>query len=112
MKGIFTGRDEQTFSAERHESSNPVRPIDTTSVEMPSRNALSCDLVGKERQTKMMLSHMVPYKGAGIEWVIALLGRDLRKFGIADNPTVVLKSDQEPALVDLLKGVQSLESKR
>ena len=63
-------------------------------------------LVGKERQTKMMLSHMVPYKGAGTEWVTALLGRDLRNFGIADNSTIVLKSDQEPALVDLLQDVQ------
>ena len=60
-------------------------------------------LVGKERQTKMMLSHMVPYKGAGTEWVTALLGRDLRNFGIADNSTIVLKSDQEPALVDCCK---------
>ena len=63
-------------------------------------------LFGKERQTKMMLSHMVPYKGVGTEWVTALLVRDLRNFGIADNSTVVLKSDQEPALVDLLKDVQ------
>ena len=63
-------------------------------------------LVGKERQTKMMLSHMVPHKGVGTEWVTALLVRDLRNFGIADNSTVVLKSDQEPALIDLLKDVQ------
>ena len=54
----------------------------------------------------MMLSHMVPYKGAGTEWVTALLGRDLRNFGIADSSTIVLKSDQEPALVDVLKDVQ------
>ena len=50
-------------------------------------------LVGKERQTKT-------------EWVTALLGRDLRNFGIADSSTIVLKSNQEPALVDLLKDVQ------
>ena len=62
-------------------------------------------LVGKERLTKMMLSHMVPYKGAGTEWVTALPD-DLRNFGIADSSTIVLKSDQEPALVDLLKDVQ------
>ena len=55
-------------------------------------------LVGKERQAKMMLSHMVPYKGAGTEWVTALLGRGLRNFVIADSSTIVLKSDQEPAL--------------
>ena len=63
-------------------------------------------LVGKERQTKMMLSCMVPYTGVGTEWVTALLGRDLRNFGIADNSTVVLKSDQEPVLIDMLKDVQ------
>ena len=45
-------------------------------------------------------------QGAGTEWVTAPVGRDLRNFGIADNPTIVLKSDQEPALVDLLKDVQ------
>ena len=63
-------------------------------------------LVGKERQTKMMSSHMVPYKGAGTQWVTALLGCDLRNLGIANSSTIVLKSDQEPALVDLLKDVQ------
>ena len=61
-------------------------------------------LVRKQRQTKTLLSR------AGIEWVTALLGRDLRNFGIADNATVVLTSDQEPLLVDLLKDVQEVES--
>ena len=69
-------------------------------------------LVGKERQTKMMLSHMVPYTGAGTEWVTTLLGRDLRNFGIADSSTIVLKSDQEPALVDFLKDVSREEQPR
>ena len=63
-------------------------------------------LVGKERQTKMMLSHMVRYKGTGTEWITVLLWRNLRNFGIADSSTIVLKSDQEPALVDELKDVQ------
>ena len=49
---------------------------------------------------------MVSYKGAGTEWVTALQGRDLRNFGSADSSTIVLKSDQEPALVDLLEDLQ------
>ena len=43
---------------------------------------------------------MVPHRGAGTERIAARLGRDVRIFGIAENATIVLKSDQEPALGD------------
>ena len=57
-------------------------------------------LVGRDRETNMTLAHVVPCKGAGVEWLGEQLGRDLVRLGIHDK--VILKSDQEPAIVDVL----------
>lgn len=49
-----------------------------------------------------MLAHVVLPKGASTEWVIEQLVRDSRrKFGI--HAEVVLESDQELALFDLIR---------
>ena len=60
-------------------------------------------LVGKDRETKMFLAHVVPFKGAEVEWITQQISRDLRRFGIHGN--VVLRSDQEPAITNLLDEV-------
>ena len=57
-------------------------------------------LVARDRETKMTVAHVAPGKGADQEWVAEQLCRDLVKFG--HHGDLVLKSDQEPALVDLL----------
>ena len=44
-------------------------------------------LVGKEREARIMPFHMVLCKGAGTEWITALLGRGLRNCGNAANAT-------------------------
>ena len=44
---------------------------------------------------------VVPLKGGDTEWVSEQVCRNLRKFGISGD--VVFKTDQEPALVDLMK---------
>ena len=62
-------------------------------------------LVGKDRETQLILAH-VPFKGGDTEWVSELVCRDLRKFGISGD--VVFKTDQEPALVDLMKEICAL----
>jgi hypothetical protein len=56
-------------------------------------------LVGRDRETKMTLAHVVPHKGAEQDWVCEQVVRDLRKFGI--HGKVTLKTDQEPAIRDL-----------
>ena len=63
-------------------------------------------LVGKDRETKLILAHVVPFKGGDTEWVSEQVCRDLQKFGIRGD--VVFKTDQEPALVDLVKQICAL----
>ena len=60
-------------------------------------------LVSKDRGTKVTNAHVVPNKGASFEWVVKQSIRDLEKMGYYNQ--VVLKSDGEPALVDLMKQI-------
>ena len=46
-------------------------------------------LVGREKKTKMMIAHVVPFKGGGVDWLVGQLIRDLRKIGV--HGKVVLK---------------------
>ena len=63
-------------------------------------------LVARDRETKMTVAHVVPHKGAEQEWVAEQLVRDLLKFG--HHGELTLKTDQEPAIVDLMRVVASL----
>ena len=63
-------------------------------------------LVGKDRETKLVLAHGLPCKEGDTEWVSEQVCRDLRKFGIRGN--VVFKTDQEPALTDLVNQICNL----
>ena len=56
----------------------------------------------------MTVAHVVPFKGALIDWLGEQLVRDSLRFGIRD--TVVLKSDQEPAIVDVLNEIARMRS--
>ena len=60
-------------------------------------------LVGREKRTKLMFAHVVPFKGGGDDWLVGQLLRDLRKMGV--HRKVILKSDQENAILDVLNGV-------
>ncbi len=60
-------------------------------------------LVGRERRSKMIIAHVVPMKGAGLQWMVDQVVRDIRKLGI--HGRVILKGDQENSLVDLLGSV-------
>ena len=60
-------------------------------------------LVGRDRQSGLYVGHVVPSKGAATEWIAAQVERDLRKMGYFGS--VVLKSDHEPAILDLLSDV-------
>ena len=67
-------------------------------------------LVAVDRETKMKLAHVVPVKGADQEWVAEQLCRDLVKLG--HHGDLILKSDQEPAIVDLLRTVARLRGSK
>ena len=58
-------------------------------------------LVGVDRYTQAVLAHIVPKKGTEFTWVAAQLERDVRKLGY--NGRLVVKSDQEPAILDLMR---------
>ena len=60
-------------------------------------------IVGKDRRTGIIVAHVVPSKGASVEWLVPQLVRDLQKMGYYGM--VTLKTDQEPAIRDLMKEV-------
>ena len=60
-------------------------------------------LVIKDRWSKLLSVHVVPSKGAGCEWVVQQVKRDLQRMG--HHGRLILKSDQEAAIVDLLNEV-------
>ena len=65
-------------------------------------------LVAKDRRTKLLMSHVVPCKGADQAWVVVQTLRDLERLGHYGD--IVLRSDGEPALVDLMKKLQRAEA--
>ena len=67
-------------------------------------------LVGRDKETRMTAAHVVPMKGADMEWVTEQAARNLLRFGIHGG--VILKSDQEPAIVDVLKEIAKLRGPR
>ena len=67
-------------------------------------------LVSKDRATRMVSAHVVPLKGAVIDWVIQQCARDLERLGHYGQ--ITLKSVQEPVIVDVLKEVANLRGSR
>jgi len=65
-------------------------------------------LVGKDRGSGAIVAHVVPEKGAGLEWTAKQVCRDLMKLGLSGQ--IALKGDQEPALVSLIEAVIRLRS--
>ena len=63
-------------------------------------------LVGRDQQSRATVAHVVPHKGADHEWIAEQCARDLLRFGL--HGSVVLKSDQENAVVDVLREVAKI----
>ena len=60
-------------------------------------------LVMKDKRTKMLTCHVVRGKGADQDWVVSQALRDLERLG--HHGDLTLRSDGEPAIVDLLKEI-------
>ncbi len=58
----------------------------------------------KDDMTKSFAAHVVPHKG-NIQWVAEKFVKDIERFG-HKGKTVTIKSDQEPALMDLVKAIK------
>ena len=67
-------------------------------------------LMSKDRATRMVSAHVVPLKGAVIDWVIQQCAQDLERLGHYGQKT--LKSDQEAAIVDVLREIANLRGPR
>ena len=67
-------------------------------------------LISKDRATRMVSAHVVPLKGAVLDWVIQQCARDLERLGHYGQAT--LKSDQEAAIVDVLREIANLRGSR
>ena len=60
-------------------------------------------IVSKDRATRSISAHAVPCKGAGVEWAVDQAIKDLKKIGYYSK--VVLRTDQEPAVVDFVEEI-------
>ena len=58
-------------------------------------------IVGVDKYTQGVLAHVVPKKGTEFQWIAKQLDLDVKRFGY--NGRLVVKSDQEPAVVDLMR---------
>ena len=63
-------------------------------------------LVGKDASTGLRFAHVVPRKGAVVEWIGKAVHNDIVKMG--HHGKVRLRSDQEPALMEVLGEVAKL----
>ena len=66
-------------------------------------------LVAKEKSSKMTLATMVPMKGTSMEYPIVRTLTFLKEIGL-EGADIVLKSDQENAIKDLLNKVATRRS--
>ena len=67
-------------------------------------------LISKDRATHMVSAHVVPLKGAVLDWVIQQCARDLERLGHYGQ--VTLKSDHEAAIVDVWREIANLRGCR
>ena len=70
---------------------------------------LATILVAKEKSTKMVMATMVPMKGGSIEFPARRVLTFLREIGL-ESSDIVLKSDQENAITDLLNNIANRRS--
>ena len=66
--------------------------------------------VSNDRATRVVSAHVVPLKGAVIDWVIQQCARDLER--LRHYGQITLKADQEAAIVDVLREIANLRGSR
>ena len=67
-------------------------------------------LVVKERDSRALAAHVIPYKGGDLEWAVMQTVRDIMKWGISGD--VIIRSDQEPALKDFVNEIIKMRGKK
>ena len=74
--------------------------------ELEGGESVPC-LVVKCRKSRALAAHVVPQKGAGVDWVVSQVMRDLTKWGMRYSETIIIKTGQENAIVDVSQAVAS-----
>ena len=69
-------------------------------------NSTETILVLRERPHRMTMSTVVPMKGASVEWCVRRVLAFIKEIGL-EGGDLVLKSDQEPAVVSLISEIAS-----
>ena len=88
---------------DEYERAVPEIGIDYAYMEETMRNDETLTIiVMKDRDTKTISSDVVELKGRGIDGTVERIIENIRRLGYKK---IILKSDQEPALVDLINGI-------
>ena len=83
LEGPRTGRIEP--GTVRETLTVPEVHLDYCFIREVAGEDYSVVLVGKDRETKLILAQVVPFKGDDTEWVSEQVCHDLRKFGISGD---------------------------
>ena len=97
------GRDGPHKSSPQDELEGELVAYDYCFMRNAAGESCAPTLVAKDKRTKLLMSHVVPCKGADQEWVVAQALRDLDHLG--HHGDLVLRSDGEPALLDLVREI-------
>lgn len=99
-RGVATGHRQRSGPDEREV---PSLSLDYCFLRREPGGEALTTLVMKDRLTQAICAHVVPAKGADTEWVTQQIVRDIKRLGYFGR--VILRSDQEPAIVAFLEQV-------
>ena len=68
-----------------------------------------CIVVAKDRETRMVMASVVPLKGASHEFPARRIRAFVNELG-CEHVDIIIKSDQEPAIIDLVREVARLRA--
>jgi len=68
-----------------------------------------CIVVAKDRETRMVMSSVVPMKGTASEFPARRIRAFISELG-CEHVEIIMKSDQEPAIVDLVREVARIRA--
>ena len=92
-------------ASDKHEHQVDTVAMDYVFLGQEDQDDLTPVLILKHSKSKAIFSHPVTCKGTMCEWVISRVVKDIESVGIRK---VILKSDQEPAIIALKTAIISL----
>ena len=99
-RGLATGHKVRHDMGDR---TIPVLSLDYAFLRVKAGGDYLTVVVMKDSNSRALASHVVPAKGAEVEWAAKQICRDIQRWGY--HGRVILKSDQEPAIMAFLDSV-------